>query len=367
LVRKLIVAIALSLLLQATGCHGRVVEYSFHTPTSVPEATVVASATPVTLPASAPTRTVEPPAQATEPLALPTETPLHRPEPIAHTVRPGDTLLGLAMRYHIPMAAIQLRNGMGDSEVIRVGDVLDIPDSAGWENASPFWRVHIVKAGETLSGIARAYNVTTEELRAVNNLADANLIGLGQPLVVPLDAPVVPASPTPAPVRTTVPPAGVPTVTAIPLVPTGTIATPAAAPTPPPDLTGWAYEVARLINQVRAQHGLPPLVYNETLAQVAQAHASDCLQRGWGSHTGSDGSTVKMRMLRAGYDPLYWSECWAHTGSPQSALEMWMNETPPNDPHRRTILSTVLTEVGVGVVKPDWGYYFFADFGTPRH
>ncbi len=299
---------------------------------------------------------------------LPTETPPHQPEPIAHTVLPGDTLLGLAMKYRVPMAAIQLQNGMGDSEVIRVGEVLDIPDSADWENASPFWRVHVVKAGETLSEIARAYNVTTEELRAVNNLADADLIGLGQELVVPLDAPVIPASPTPAPVRTTVPPAaaGAPTVTATPLAPTGTVATPAAAPTPPSDLTGWAYEVARLINQVRAQHGLPPLVYNETLAQVAQAHANDCLQRGWGSHTGSDGSTVKMRMLRAGYDPLYWSECWAHTVSPQSALEMWMNETPPNDPHRRTILSPVLTEIGVGVVKPDWGYYFFADFGTPR-
>jgi uncharacterized protein YkwD len=48
-------------------------------------------------------------------------------------------------------------------------------------------------------------------------------------------------------------------------------------------------------------------------------------------------------------------------------MDIWMDEAPPNDPHRRTILNTALTEIGVGVVQPNWGYYFFADFGTPRN
>jgi uncharacterized protein YkwD len=40
---------------------------------------------------------------------------------------------------------------------------------------------------------------------------------------------------------------------------------------------------------------------------------------------------------------------------------------PPNDPHRRTILAEHLTEVGVGVVPGNGhGYYFIADFGTPK-
>ncbi|HDQ73962.1 MAG TPA: CAP domain-containing protein, partial [Chloroflexi bacterium] len=90
------------------------------------------------------------------------------------------------------------------------------------------------------------------------------------------------------------------------------------------------------------------------------------LQRGWGSHYGSDGSNVKTRMERAGYYPVRWSECWAQTQSPQKAIDFWMDEVPPNDPHRRTILSTWLTEVGVGVVDPEWGYYIFANFGQPR-
>jgi len=39
---------------------------------------------------------------------------------------------------------------------------------------------------------------------------------------------------------------------------------------------------------------------------------------------------------------------------------------PPNDPHRRTLLTTWLSEIGVGVAQTSWGYYFIADFGRPR-
>jgi uncharacterized protein YkwD len=121
-----------------------------------------------------------------------------------------------------------------------------------------------------------------------------------------------------------------------------------------------------LINQVRSQHGLPPLVYNETLARAAQGQADDCAQRGWCSHTGSDGSDIKTRIQRAGYDPASWAECWAQRQTPQGAVDIWMDEVPPDDPHRRTLLTTWLSEIGVGVAQTDWGYYFIADFGRPR-
>ena len=144
--------------------------------------------------------------------------------------------------------------------------------------------------------------------------------------------------------------------------------TPTAAPAAPPPaaVAAWPHEVARLINETRAQHGLSSLAYNDTLAQAAQAHANDCLQRGWGSHYGSDGSDERIRMERAGYDPMYWDESWAQAQSPSRAVDFWVNETPPNDLHRRMILDTRFTEIGVGVVKPNWGYYFFADFARPR-
>jgi uncharacterized protein YkwD len=119
------------------------------------------------------------------------------------------------------------------------------------------------------------------------------------------------------------------------------------------------------MNEVRAAHGLPPLAYNETLARAAQVQANDCAARGSCSHTGSDGSTIKERILRVGYDPASWAECWAIRPTPQEAIDIWMDEEPPNDPHRRTLLTTWLTEVGIGVAEAHWGYYFIADFGKP--
>jgi uncharacterized protein YkwD len=218
--------------------------------------------------------------------------------------------------------------------------------------------VHVVRAGETLVGIAQAHGLTVGALQAVNDLPDAGRIQVGQELVLPLDAPAVVQAPAPTPTHTATPPPA-------PTSPPPHAHTPTPSPAPPADVASWPRETARLINGVRAQHGLPPLAYSETLARAAQAHADDCAGRGWCSHTGSDGSDIKARILRAGYEPAGWAECWAQQKTPRGAVDVWMDEVPPNDPHRRTLLTTWLSEIGVGVARTDWGYYFIADFGRP--
>ncbi|MGA1194609.1 MAG: LysM peptidoglycan-binding domain-containing protein [Kiritimatiellia bacterium] len=45
---------------------------------------------------------------------------------------------------------------------------------------------HVVQSGETLSAIAKAYGVTTADIVAANNLADANNLRVGQKLFVPV-------------------------------------------------------------------------------------------------------------------------------------------------------------------------------------
>jgi uncharacterized protein YkwD len=291
-----------------------------------------------------------------------------------HTVQPGDTLLEIARQYGVPMAAIQLQNEMGSSLDVFAGESLAIPPAVGWEGASPFWTVHVVEEGETLIEIARAYDLDPATLQSVNGLVDADVIGVGQELVLPLDTLLLARAPAPTSVPTAVPTAvptdppadNEPTIAPSTPTPDSIVATAVAVTAPPADVADWPRETVRLINEVRAQHGLPPLTYNETLAQAAQAHANDCAQRGWGSHTGSDGSDIKTRILRAGYDPASWAECWAQRKTPAGAVEIWMDEVPPNDPHRRTLLTTWLSEIGMGVAKTDWGYYFIADFGRPR-
>lgn len=293
-----------------------------------------------------------------------------------YTVEPGDTLLGLALKYGLPMAVIQLQNDLGNSIMLRAGQVLEIPPAVGWEGASPFWAVYEVQAGDVLSAIAADYGFDVTTLQNVNGLADADLLSIGQALILPLTAPadVVLAENRPAP--TAVPVATVPPVVAAapvvqadtPVAPTeAPVAAPVVAPALPADVAGFPADIFRLINEHRAAYGLAALAWNATLARAAQLHADDCYARGWCGHTGSDGSTMKDRIIRQGYDPVRWSECWAWYGTPEMAVAMWMDETPPNDPHRRTILSTWLTEVGVGVVSGNGrGYYFIADFGAPR-
>ncbi|MGC9397193.1 MAG: CAP domain-containing protein [Anaerolineae bacterium] len=300
---------------------------------------------------------------------------------IYHTIESGDTILGLALEYDVPIAVIQLQNDLGNSIVLRAGQVLEIPPAVGWEGASPFWAVYEVQSGDVLSTIAANYGFDVETLQSVNGLADADLLSVGQALILPLTAPAdvvlafnrAPATEVPLPTATPIPQA---VAAAVPVIQADATVTPTAvpvtatvaAPVLPSDVAGFPAEIFRLINEQRAAYGLAPLAWNATLARAAQLHADDCYARGWCGHTGSDGSTMKERIIRQGYDPVRWSECWAWYGTPELAVAMWMDEVAPNDPHRRTILSTWLAEVGVGVVPAaeGRGYYFIADFGTPR-
>ena len=145
-------------------------------------------------------------------------------------------------------------------------------------------------------------------------------------------------------------------------------AAPAAPVAPPPDVAALPAEIFRLLNEQRAAYGLPALAWNGILAQAAQRHADDCYARGYCGHTGSDGSTYRERIIREGYDPVRWSECWAWYGSAEQAVAMWMDEVPPNRPAPAHHPSNLPHRGWGGGWCPARGavYYFIADFGTPR-
>ncbi|MBN2391871.1 MAG: LysM peptidoglycan-binding domain-containing protein [Anaerolineae bacterium] len=291
---------------------------------------------------------------------------------IQHPVEPGDTLWGLAVQYGVPMAAIQLQNNLGASTMVKAGQVLEIPPPNAWESASTYWVIYEVAGGDTLSGIAAQYGLTTAELVAANGLDSADFLSVGQALILPLKAPaevlVQAPTPTSTPFKLPTPTLTSSSPTTTPIVGTATVVVAAITAPLPADLAAWPGEVWRIMNETRAAYGLPPYAYNDTLAQAAQLHAQDCSQRGSCSHTGSDGSDIKTRILRVGYSPASYAECWAVRPSPQGVIDIWMDETPPNDPHRRTVLHTWFTEVGIGVAESPWkGYYYvIADFGRPR-
>jgi len=304
------------------------------------------------------------------------------------TIQPGDTLLALAMRHNLPMAAIQMANQMGASTDLYAGQTLVLPNAEAWRGASPFWVAYEVLSGDTVTGIANQYGLDFVALVAVNELTDADDLSIGQALILPLEIPAeiaarnagapevaavaAPLAATPAPTDSpvAVTTADTPTPEAVAAVPTPVTPAPASPPpaiNAPAEIANWPAEVFALINAERAAAGLGPFTWNDTLAQAATLHGLDCQQRGSCNHTGSDGSTVKMRVLRAGYPAVGAAECIVYSKTPQQAVFWWMDEVPPDDWHRRTILSTWVTEIGIAVVPNHLGsYYFIADFGRPQ-
>jgi uncharacterized protein YkwD len=273
------------------------------------------------------------------------------------------------------MAAIQLTNNMGDSIDLFAGQTLSIPAGTQWLGESAFWTIHVVQPHETLEGLSDAYSLTVNDILRVNAIADPDLIHIDQRLIVPLAQLTVMKAPQPT--EAPAPIAALP-ATAEEL-PTPNIAEreedakldPPSEPTPtnhpPPSLPAgpadWSNYILVRINQVRAENGLNALTIVPELNYAAQAHAEDCAQRGWGSHVGSDGAVLKTRLERAGYVGRNQGENWVQALNAERAFDWWYGEIPPNDPHRRNILSPYYTEIGIGIADMGWGFIFVTDLG----
>jgi LysM repeat protein len=99
-----------------------------------------------------------------------------------HTVTPGDTLYDIARRYGVSWDQVAEANGLAAANQIYAGQVLKIPvDAPGPVHAI----LHHVHRGDTLTGIARQYGLTTAELAEANGLAAPYVIYPGQAITIP--------------------------------------------------------------------------------------------------------------------------------------------------------------------------------------
>ncbi len=116
------------------------------------------------------------------------------PKPTRHLVKPGETLYSISRMYAVTINDLNTWNKLGE-ESLRAGQELYIaeplaqPTYTATAESTPATRLstaspyHTVVAGETLYQISKQYQVTLEELRNWNGLADNN-IRLGQELRV---------------------------------------------------------------------------------------------------------------------------------------------------------------------------------------
>lgn len=93
-----------------------------------------------------------------------------------HVVKSGDTLWKISRAYNVSINSIVQTNAMADPDRLIIGQSLVIPTPDD---------VHIVRPGETLWFIARIYNVTIQDLIRENNIANPNIINVGQRLIIP--------------------------------------------------------------------------------------------------------------------------------------------------------------------------------------
>lgn len=97
----------------------------------------------------------------------------HSKDRSVHTVKTGESIWRISQKYNVPIYAIESANPDKAGRIIRPGDRLKIPPSAGI--------YYTVKNGDSLSMIARKYKLSAKKIRGSNSLT-GNIIHAGQRL-----------------------------------------------------------------------------------------------------------------------------------------------------------------------------------------
>jgi peptidoglycan-N-acetylglucosamine deacetylase len=188
-----------------------------------------------------PTQTSEPAVTGTPGAPISSE----YPNSIVHIVQSGDTVGRLATLYGSSIAAIIEANGLNQFAFIRVNQRLVVPvrlaapvtstptntpavvivvtATPGGVQPPTAGNTYIVQPGDTMFRIATRYNTTVAALAQLNGIVNANIIRVGQRLIVPVPGgsppptvvPPVPTLPGPTPVLVT-PTLGAPVPTVVP-------------------------------------------------------------------------------------------------------------------------------------------------------
>lgn len=105
-------------------------------------------------------------------------------------------------------------------------------------------------------------------------------------------------------------------------------------------------QFAILLNDERGNVTAQSVVFNQTLTDVAQAHATDMAQNDYFSHTGQNGSSIADRVDASGYQYDWIAENLLQGTTDEAvAVQAWMNSTP----HRDAMLNPRAEEFGLGL------------------
>ena len=125
---------------------------------------------------------------------------------------------------------------------------------------------------------------------------------------------------------------------------------------------GPASEILRLVNQVRAGYGLPPFIWDGTLAAAAQNQANYMAASNIYSHTGAGGSSPQTRALSAGYPGQATENIVGGTNlTPSQGVIWWQNSAI----HFNTMISQRYIHAGVGFAQGNDQNFYTLVVGVP--
>jgi LysM repeat protein len=107
----------------------------------------------------------------------------------SYTVQLGDNLTSIATHYGVSVQALAQANGIANVNNIYAGQILRLPTSTTNSNVpSPVTsndQAYLVQAGDTLTALARSFNISIYDLAAANHLSVMSYIYTGQTLRIP--------------------------------------------------------------------------------------------------------------------------------------------------------------------------------------
>ena len=105
---------------------------------------------------------------------------------LVYTVQSGDNLSGIAAQFGVAWQDIAAANNiLGPNYNIFRGQKLTIPGVTATPAPANAAKKHVVQSGETLGSIAVQYGVTVQSILEANQLANPDILRVGQELVIP--------------------------------------------------------------------------------------------------------------------------------------------------------------------------------------
>ena len=121
-----------------------------------------------------------------------------------YTVQAGETLSGIAARLGVSISSLAAAHGLSNPNHIRAGQTLTVPGSGGGTSGATSG-IHVVQPGETLMGISIRYGVKMAAIAGANGMSSLHLVYAGQRLRIPsvsgTAAPVSPVATAPTTAR----------------------------------------------------------------------------------------------------------------------------------------------------------------------